>query len=86
VEACGFGKPVVSSNLPEIKELLDDGASALLVPPGDTDALKNAILKVLDNKDVAFKMAEPNLEFAQKERLSIVAQVYEETYLKVLKT
>ncbi len=84
--ACGFGKPVVSSNLIEIRELLEDGASALLVPPGDSDALKSAIMKVLNNKDVAFKMAEQNLKFAQKERLSIVAQVYEETYLKILRT
>jgi glycosyltransferase involved in cell wall biosynthesis len=84
--ACGFGKPVVSSNLPEIRELLSDGALALLVPPGDADALKDAILKVLNNKEVANKMAKQNLEFAQKERLSIVAQVYEETYLDLLKT
>jgi glycosyltransferase involved in cell wall biosynthesis len=82
--ACGFGKPLVSSNLPEIRELMSDGASALLVPPGNADALKDAILKVLNNKDVAFKMVEQNLKFAQKERLSIVAKVYEETYLDLL--
>jgi glycosyltransferase involved in cell wall biosynthesis len=83
--ACGFGKPVVSSNLPEIRELLEDGASALLIPPGDADTLKSAILKVLNNKEVANKMAKQNLEFAQKERLSVVAKLYEETYLELLK-
>jgi glycosyltransferase involved in cell wall biosynthesis len=84
--ACGFGKPVVSSNLPEIRELLVDGASALLVPSGDAEALKAAILKVLNNKEVANKMAKQNLEFARKEHLSIVAKVYEETYIDLLKT
>ncbi len=83
--ACGFGKPIVSSDLPEIRELVADGASALLVPTDDAEALKDAIFKVLNNKEVARKMVKKNLEFAQKERLSIVAQVYEETYLELLK-
>ncbi len=84
--ACSFGKPVVSSDLPEIRELLADGASAILVPPGNSDALKDAILKVLNDKSLATKMAEENLKFAQKERLSIVAKAYEETYIELLKT
>ena len=82
--ACGFGKPVVSSDLPEIREIVADGASALLVPPGDVDALKDAILQVLFNKEIAAKMCEQNLKFAQKERWSIVAEAYEEAYLELL--
>ena len=83
---CGFGKPVVSSDLPEMREIVEDGASALLVTPGDADALKNAILKVLTNKEAATKMCKLNLEFAQKERWSIVAQAYEEAYIEILNT
>ncbi len=41
--ACGFGRPVVASNLPEIREIVADGASAVLVPPGDVDALADTI-------------------------------------------
>jgi glycosyltransferase involved in cell wall biosynthesis len=82
--ACGFGKPVVSSDLPEIREIVADGASAFLVPPGDVDALKDAILQVLFNKEIAAKMCEQNLKFAQKERWSIVAEAYEEAYLELL--
>lgn len=84
--SCGFGKPVVSSDLPEIRELVVDGTSALLISPCDADALKDAILKVLNNKEVANKMAEQNLRFAHKERWSIVAKTFEETYLELLKT
>ena len=84
--ACGFGKPIVSTDLPEMRELLADGASALLVPPGDADALKNAILKVLTNKEAADKMCKQNLKFAQKETWSIVAQAYEKAYLELLNT
>ena len=81
--ACGFGKPLVSSDLPEIRELLKDGASALLVPPSDPDALGNAILEVLNNKELAHKMCKQNLRFAQKEQLSTVAQIYEKTYMEL---
>jgi glycosyltransferase involved in cell wall biosynthesis len=84
--ACGFGKPVVSSDLPEIRELLADGASAILVPPDNAEALKDAILEVLNNKEVATRMAEQNLKFAQKERLNNIAKIYEETYIELLKT
>jgi glycosyltransferase involved in cell wall biosynthesis len=83
--ACGFGKPVVSSDLPEILELVEDGASAILVPPNNAEALKDAILEVLNNKEKAAKMAEQNLKFAQKERLSNIAKIYEETYFELLK-
>jgi glycosyltransferase involved in cell wall biosynthesis len=84
--ACGFGKPIVSSDLPEIRELLADGATALLVPPGDADALKDALIEVLNNKEAADKMCKQNLKFAQKERWSIVAQAYEKVYLEILDT
>ena len=63
-----------------------DGACALLVPCGDADALKTAILKVLTNKEAAAKMCKVNLKFAQKESWSIVAQAYEEAYLELLNT
>ena len=82
--ACGFGKLVVSSDLPEIRELVADGASAILVPPENSDALKDAILNVLNNKEAANKMAEQNLRFAQKEPLNVVARTYEELYRDIL--
>jgi glycosyltransferase involved in cell wall biosynthesis len=84
--ACGFGKPVVVSDLPEMREMVADDASALLVPCGDVDALKDAVLKVLADKEAAAAMCRQNLKFAQKERWSIVAQAYEEVYLELVNT
>ena len=83
--ACGYGRPIVASDLPEIRELVDDGASAILVPPGDVDALKDAILTVLFNKEISAKMSEQNLNFAQRESWSSVAKAYEDTYLALLR-
>jgi glycosyltransferase involved in cell wall biosynthesis len=82
--ACGYGKPVVASDLPEIREMLAEGASALLVPPGDVESLKNAIRAILDDETFAAEMGRRNLMFAQKESWSVVAKSYEEAYLRVL--
>jgi glycosyltransferase involved in cell wall biosynthesis len=84
--SCGYGRPVVASDLPEIRELVNDGAAAILVPPGDAEALKNAVLQVLFDKDVAEKISKQNLCFAQKESWSSVAKAYEEVYFELQHT
>jgi glycosyltransferase involved in cell wall biosynthesis len=82
--ACGFGRPIVSSNLPEIRELVKYGASAVLFPPNDVNALKDAIILVLSDKVLAAKIVEQNLKFAQKETWDLVAEAYEQAYLALL--
>jgi glycosyltransferase involved in cell wall biosynthesis len=83
--ACGFGKPIVASSLPEIKELLSQGASALLVPPDDSRALKEAISKILFNRQLAETMGKQNLVFAKQEQWDSVAEVYEKAYLTLIR-
>jgi glycosyltransferase involved in cell wall biosynthesis len=75
---------VVASDLPEIREIVNDGASAILVPAGDDEALKKAILSVLFDKELASKMGEQNLKFAQSESWSAVARAYKDVYLSML--
>ena len=82
--ACGYGRPVVASDLPEIREMVNDGASAILVPPDNVEALKDAILMVLFNEEIAAKMSKQNLTFAQKESWSAVAKAYEDAYITLL--
>jgi len=43
LEALAAGLPVVASDIPVFAEYLDDGHSALLVPPGDAGALAGAL-------------------------------------------
>ena len=82
--ACGYGKPIVASDLPEIRELVEDGASAILVPPNNIPALKDAILKVIFDESLATRMREQNALFARNESWSVVAQEYEEAYLELM--
>jgi glycosyltransferase involved in cell wall biosynthesis len=43
VEAMSFGLPVVASRLEAIPEIVSDGETGVLVPPGDADALARAV-------------------------------------------
>jgi len=52
-QALACGAPVVTADTPAARELLADGATALLVPPGDPDALASAIRRLRADPDLA---------------------------------
>ena len=56
-EAMACGRPIVASDLPSICEVLEDGANALLAPPGDAKALAGAITKLLSEPELAQRLA-----------------------------
>ncbi len=47
LEAMAAGKPVVATEVGGVPELVLHGETGILVPPGDTDALAQAILDLL---------------------------------------
>jgi glycosyltransferase involved in cell wall biosynthesis len=48
-EYMAAGRPIVASGVGQIANVLEDERSALLVPPDDTDALCDAILRLVDD-------------------------------------
>jgi glycosyltransferase involved in cell wall biosynthesis len=84
--ACGYGTPIVTSDLQEIHEILSEGASAVLVPPGDISALKDGILKVLFEPKVTEEIVAKNLKFALSRSWSAVAASYEKSYLELIRS
>jgi glycogen(starch) synthase len=51
VEAMALGRPVVASRAGGLAEIVEDGVSGRLVPPGDADALAAALAESLDDRD-----------------------------------
>ena len=49
-EYMAMGKGIVASRLDQIGEVLEDGKTALLVPPGDVDALASAIGRLVRDR------------------------------------
>jgi glycosyltransferase involved in cell wall biosynthesis len=52
-QALACGTPLVTADTPAARELLVDGASALLVPPGDPDALATALRQLAADPELA---------------------------------
>jgi glycosyltransferase involved in cell wall biosynthesis len=57
-EYMGLGRPIVASDLEQIGEVLQDGITARLVRPGDSDDLAKAIKEVLDRPDRGAHLAQ----------------------------
>jgi glycosyltransferase involved in cell wall biosynthesis len=56
-QALACGAPVVTADTPAARELLTDGESSLLVPPGDPDALVAALRRLAAEPDLARRIA-----------------------------
>ena len=52
-QALACGTPLVTADTPAARELLEDGVSALLVPPGDPTALAGAVRRLAADQDFA---------------------------------
>jgi glycosyltransferase involved in cell wall biosynthesis len=51
-QALACGTPLVTADTPAARELLTDGESALLVAPGDAQALADAVRRLAENRDL----------------------------------
>ena len=61
-EALACGKPVITADTPAAAELLKDTQSALLVPPGDPEALARAIMTLRSDDVLRDRIAEKGHE------------------------
>ena len=57
IEAAAMEKPIITTNVPGCKEIIDHGHSGLIVSPKDSASLESAILLLIRNQDLAFKLA-----------------------------
>ena len=60
-QALACGTPLVTADTPAARELLVDGESALLVPPGDPEALADALRRVAADPELARRLSEGGL-------------------------
>ena len=53
LEAMALGLPIVASDLPAVREIVEEGENALLVPVEDQDELAGAIDRILQDPSLA---------------------------------
>lgn len=51
LKAMELGKPIVASDVPGVRDYITDGYNGLLVPPGDSGAMSNAISILLSDEE-----------------------------------
>ncbi|GHD11661.1 hypothetical protein GCM10008096_26300 [Zhihengliuella salsuginis] len=68
VEAMASCRPVVASDLPALRETVDDGINGLLVPAEDPEALARAIDRLADNAELRERMGFTGRKFVLSTR------------------
>jgi len=56
LEAMAMVKPIVTTNIDGITEQITDGVNGILIPPKDPSALAKAVIRVLNDKELARSM------------------------------
>jgi glycosyltransferase involved in cell wall biosynthesis len=65
IEAMAAGVPIVATNAPGIRDVIEDGVNGLLVPIGDRDALSAAIERIVDDVALRARLIENGLRIVR---------------------
>jgi len=78
-------KPVVAYDIRGVRDLVEDGVNGFLVPFGDTEALAEKIVYLMDNPNIGKEMGKKGREKIEKEfSLEVVLSQLERLYTEVL--
>jgi len=83
LEANFFGKPVVAGRAGGVSDAVIDGVTGILVDPENAEEIANAIIKLLENPELAHKLGEQGrqrvvTEFTWERAASIIEQTMTE--------
>jgi glycosyltransferase involved in cell wall biosynthesis len=84
MEAMAVGKPVIATRVGGMPDLVDDGETGFLVPPGDADALAAAMRRLLEEPDVRNRMSAAALNKVEKFKARSVVPRIENVYATLL--
>ena len=86
LESMAYKKPVVATKVGGIPEIVVDGVTGILVPPGNPPLLTNAILKLASDDNLRQKMGEEGFKRVKcKFSLSVMVKTYELLYKNLLR-
>lgn len=84
LEAIAAGKPIITTAVGALKDILEHKKNAILITPGDMSALRNALIEVLSNTTLRKAMAENNRTLRTNFGVKQVVLDYQEIFNKIL--
>ncbi len=84
LEALAAGTPLVATDVRGLRELLTDGENALLVAPGDPEALAAAIIRVLDDFELRERIRSGGLRLVESHSPDAMVDAYLRLYQRVV--
>jgi glycosyltransferase involved in cell wall biosynthesis len=85
LEAMACNTPVVTADCRGVRDYVQDGENAFLVPPKNPESLADAIIKVLSNNGLQEKFKKNGLETAQEFTWKRAVDVFENALIQALK-
>ncbi len=86
IEAMAAGKPVITTNVSNMPEIVREGREGYLIPPSDSESLRDAMMKLIKHPAQGREMGKTGLETVrQKFTLKRMVDETESYFLKQLK-
>jgi glycosyltransferase involved in cell wall biosynthesis len=84
LEAMAAGRPLVASAVGGLPDLVLDGTTGILVPPGDASALRASIVKLLAEPGQRARMGQAGRQRSASYSASVVVPQIERVYQEVI--
>ena len=85
LEALATGLPTVASDIPALREIIDDGIHGILVEPQHAEALAQAIINVLDHPEYAQQLGRAGRQrIAERFDINITVRQWEALYHELI--
>ena len=80
IEAAAAGKPIIASAIGGLNDIVVDGETGLLVPPGDAEALRSALGRMIGDAEMRTRMGEAAQARARDFAPDAVVPQFEDAY------
>lgn len=80
LEAMACGRPIVAARVGGLKDVLEHGKTDLMVDPGSSEALADAIVRLINHKELRLRLSRNTREEVGKYDWKIIGQMYLKIY------
>jgi len=66
IEASACARPVIATNVGGVREVVSDGVSGKLIPPGEITAIADAVIELLQDSQLRARMGQAGRPLVQR--------------------